>query len=223
MKISILIPCFNEENFIKKTITNVFENIDPFEILVIDDGSTDDSVKIVDEIDNPKLKFIKNDKNLGKGYCLQRGFTAATGDLVIVQDADPEYNPQDLKVIIEPFGNQSADFVIGTRFHTKNKRKIGYFYHTVFNKLITFFVNLKSNTNFTDIECGYKAVSKEILQKIDLKEKRFGIEVELIRKLSKLNLNMYEVPVSYEMRSYNEGKKIGLKDAFSAIYCLIKY
>ena len=146
-----------------------------------------------------------------------------SGDVILVQDADPEYSPKDINFLISPFFEADADFVIGTRFQTKYKRKIGYFYHTVFNRFITFLVNLRSNTNFSDIECGYKAFRKELLNEFNLRENNFGIEIELIRKISKLKKKMYEVPVSYEMRTYEQGKKIGMLDALAAIYCLIKY
>lgn len=223
IKLSIIIPCYNEENYIKKLIDELLEIVNPFEIIVVDDKSTDKSVEILKSINNPKIVIIKNDKNNGKGYCLRQGFNKAQGNVIVIQDADPEYSPKDIEMLIEPFSDPKTFFVIGTRFQTKYKRKIGYFYHTVFNKLITYLVNLKSNTNFTDIECGYKAFRKDILNDIKFSENRFGIEVEMIRKISKLKKNMYEVPVSYEMRSYTEGKKIGFPDAIAALYCLIKY
>ena len=223
IKLSIVIPCYNEENYIKNLIEELFNVIDPFEVIIVDDKSNDKSVEIVESINNPKLILIKNQKNHGKGYCLRKGFNKAQGDVIVIQDADPEYSPYDIKMLVEPFTDTNTILVIGTRFQTKYKRKIGYFYHTVFNKLITYLVNLKSNTNFTDIECGYKAFRKDILNQIKFSENRFGIEVEMIRKISKLKKNMYEVPVSYEMRGYTEGKKIGISDALAALYCWIKY
>ncbi len=222
-KLSIIIPCYNEEKFIEKLIKELISVVDPGEIIVVDDHSTDDSIKIIKNIQNDKIKLIQNEKNKGKGYCIRQGFKYATGEILVIQDADPEYSPKDIIFLISPFYEANADFVIGTRFQTKHRRKIGYFYHTVFNKLISFLVNLRSNTNFTDIECGYKAFKKELVDEINLKENRFGIEIELIRKISKLKKKMYEVPVSYEMRSYEMGKKIGIMDALAAFYCLIKY
>lgn len=222
-KLSIIIPCFNEERYIDSLINDIFEIVDPYEVIIIDDCSTDKSVDIIKKLKNDKILLIQNEKNKGKGSCIQEGIKNCKGDIAIIQDADPEYSPKDIEMLVAPFEDPETIFVVGTRFQTKYKRKIGYFYHTVFNKMITFLVNLRSNTNFTDIECGYKAFKIEILRNIELKEKRFGIEIELIRKISKLKKNMYEVPVSYEMRGYKEGKKIGVIDAFSALYCLLKY
>ena len=223
IKLSVVIPCYNEEKYIEKLIQDLIQIVQPFEIIVIDDSSNDNSINKIKNIDSSIITLIQNKSNEGKGSCIKKGIQQCKGDVVLIQDADPEYSPKDVEMIIEPFSDPNTNFVIGTRFQTKYKRKIGYFYHTVFNKIITFLVNFKSNTNFTDIECGYKAIRIESLKNIKLKENRFGIEVELIRKISKLRKNMYEVPVSYEMRGYNEGKKIGISDAIAALYCLIKY
>lgn len=223
IKLSIVIPCYNEENYIKNLISDLLENINPYELIIVDDKSNDKSVEIIKSFNDKKIKLLKNDTNKGKGYSLRKGFKAATGDIICIQDADPEYSPKDIEMLIEPFNNIDTCMVIGTRFQTKSRRKIGYFYHTVFNKLITYLVNFKSNTNFTDVECGYKAFRANFIQEIELKENRFGIEIELIRKLSKLKKDMYEVPVTYEMRRYDEGKKIGTLDAVAALYCLLKY
>lgn len=222
-KLSIIIPCFNEEKFIEKLIKDLLTEVNPKEIIVVDDFSTDNSSEIIRSINNDRIKLVNNQKNMGKGYSIIQGFKHAKGEIILIQDADPEYSPKDINFLISPFFEEDADFVIGTRFQTKYKRKIGYFYHTIFNKLITFLVNFKSNTNFTDVECGYKAFKKDLLNEFNLNEKRFGIEIELIRKISKLKKKMYEMPVSYEMRSYEMGKKIGFKDALAAFYCLIKY
>ena len=222
-KLSIIIPCFNEEKYIGNLLNELLIEVNPYEIIVIDDSSSDNSVDIINSIEDKRIKLIQNKKNSGKGHSIVQGFNHAEGEIILIQDADPEYSPKDINFLLKPFLETDADFVIGTRFQTKYRRKIGYFYHTVFNKLITFLVNFKSNTNFTDIECGYKAFKKELLNDFQLNENRFGIEVELIRKISKLKKKMYEVPVSYEMRSYEMGKKIGLKDAISAFYCLLKY
>ena len=201
-KLSIVIPCFNEENFIRDLLHELLKEVNPYEIIIVDDFSSDNSIEKINSIKDQRIKIVKNSQNFGKGYSIIQGFKNASGDIILVQD---------------------ADFVIGTRFQTKYRRKIGYFYHTVFNKLITFLVNLRSNTNFSDIECGYKAFRKELLNEFNLKENSFGIEIELIRKISKLKKKMYEVPVSYEMRTYEQGKKIGILDALAAIYCLLKY
>ncbi len=222
-KLSIVIPCFNEENFIRDLLHELLKEVNPYEIIIVDDFSSDNSIEKINSIKDQRIKIVKNSQNFGKGYSIIQGFKNASGDIILVQDADPEYSPKDINFLISPFFDADADFVIGTRFQTKYRRKIGYFYHTVFNKLITFLVNLRSNTNFSDIECGYKAFRKELLNEFNLKENSFGIEIELIRKISKLKKKMYEVPVSYEMRTYEQGKKIGILDALAAIYCLLKY
>lgn len=222
-KLSIVIPCYNEEKYIENLLHELLKEVNPHEIIVIDDFSSDNSIEKITSVKDQKIKIIKNNKNMGKGFCITEGFKNVSGDVILVQDADPEYSPKDINFLISPFFEADADFVIGTRFQTKYKRKIGYFYHTVFNRFITFLVNLRSNTNFSDIECGYKAFRKELLNEFNLRENNFGIEIELIRKISKLKKKMYEVPVSYEMRTYEQGKKIGMLDALAAIYCLIKY
>ncbi len=223
IKLSIVIPCYNEEDYIENLLNELLTEVDPHEIIVVDDFSSDSSIEKVNSFKDKRIKLIKNSKNMGKGSCITKGFKNVDGNIILVQDADPEYSPRDINFLISPFYEADADLVIGTRFQTKYRRKIGYFYHTVFNRLITFLVNLRSNTNFSDIECGYKAFKKELLNEFVLKENSFGIEIELIRKISKLKKKMYEIPVSYEMRTYEQGKKIGMLDALSAIYCLIKY
>ena len=189
-KLSIIIPCFNEEKYIGNLLNELLIEVNPYEIIVIDDFSSDNSVDIINSIEDKRIKLIQNKKNSGKGHSIVQGFNHAEGEIILIQDADPEYSPKDINFLLKPFLETGADFVIGTRFQTKYRRKIGYFYHTVFNKLITFLVNFKSNTNFTDIECGYKAFKKELLNDFQLNENRFGIEVELIRKISKLKKNV---------------------------------
>ena len=223
IKLSIVIPCYNEEDYVENLLKELLKEVNPHEIIVVDDFSSDNSIKKITSVKDQRLKLIKNSKNKGKGFCITEGFKNVTGNVILVQDADPEYDPKDINFLISPFFEADADFIIGTRFQTKYRRKIGYFYHTIFNRFITFLVNLRSNTNFSDIECGYKAFKKELLHEFILKENGFGIEIELIRKISKLKKKMYEVPVSYEMRTYEQGKKIGMIDALIAVWCLIKY
>jgi glycosyltransferase involved in cell wall biosynthesis len=223
MLLSVIIPCYNEEKTIDQTIGKILNQENIKEIIIIDDNSTDNSINIINKIVSNKIIIIKNIKNFGKGHCVIEGIKKASGEIILIQDADSEYNPKDISVVLNPFLEFNADFVIGTRFQTRTFRKIGYFYHTIFNKLITFLVNFKTNKNFTDVECGYKAIRKSIIQGINLKEKDFTIEIELILKLCKLKINIFEVAVSYNMRTYEEGKKIRLKDAFLAILTLLKY
>lgn len=223
-RISIIIPCYNEDRFITNTIEKLI-NLDCgiSEIIIVDDNSQDNSVKFIENINDNRIKIISNKKNQGKGYCLKVGIKEAKGDIIVIQDADNEYNPSDIKKLIKPFLTSKADFVIGNRFQSINHRKIGYFYQTLFNKIITFLVNLKTNKNYSDIECGYKLFKKNILDEINLNENSFGIEVELILKLSKKKINIFEVNIDYNARTLEEGKKIKFKDAIRAIYCLIRY
>ncbi len=221
--ISVVIPCFNEQNYIEKTINDVLNKTDVDEIIFVDDASTDKSVEIVKNIKNSKIKIVKNFKNLGKGETLKNGFDYVTSDIIVIQDADNEYLPEDINELIIPFYEKDADFVIGNRFQSIKYRKIGYFIHTLFNKIITLMVNLKTNNNFCDVECGYKAFKSNILKRIDLKEKSFGFEIELLIKVAKMKVKIFEVAVSYNARKYSEGKKIKFIDALRAFYCLIKY
>jgi glycosyltransferase involved in cell wall biosynthesis len=222
-KVSVVIPCYNEENWIVRTVNKIFENCDVYEVLIIDDGSTDSTIKLIKELKNPNIKIISNYVNLGKGQSLKNGFKEANGDIIVIQDADNEYNPEDIKEILNPFFEYNADFVIGNRFQPRRSRKIGYFAHTIFNRLITNLVNIKTNKNFSDIECGYKAFRKNILDKITLNENSFSIEVELVIKISRITRNIYEVGVDYHARSYEDGKKIKFSDVFKALLCLFKY
>jgi glycosyltransferase involved in cell wall biosynthesis len=199
------------------------KNCNVYEILIIDDGSTDSTIKLIEELKNPNIKIISNFANLGKGQSLKNGFKEAKGDIVVIQDADNEYNPEDIKEILNPFLKYNADFVIGNRFQPRKSRKIGYFAHTIFNRFITNLVNIKTNKNYSDIECGYKAFRKNILDKITLNENSFSIEVELVLKISRITRNIYEVGVDYHARSYEDGKKIKFSDVFKALFCLFKY
>ncbi|MDC0216472.1 glycosyltransferase family 2 protein, partial [Candidatus Pelagibacter sp.] len=194
------------------------------EIIIIDDGSTDGTVEILNEKLSDKVKkIIYLEKNTGKGHAIKEGLKYANGEVIIIQDADLEYDPKDYEKLVSPFHENDADVVYGSRFIDNKKRRIIYFVHTVANKLLTFIVNCLLNLNFTDVETGYKAFKTEILKEISLKEKGFGFEIEVTFKLAKKNYKFYEVGVSYSGRSYEEGKKIQKKHFFEAIYCMFKY
>ena len=225
MKTSIIIPCYNEEKTIEKIVDKILDlkNTD-LEIIVIDDNSTDSSRNIIENKLNDKInKLILNDRNYGKGYSIRKGIEAATGEVLIIQDADLEYDPKDYQKILEPFELGVADVVYGSRFIGSDKKRVLYFWHTVGNKFLTLFSNIFTNLNLTDMEVGYKAFKTDILKKIDLKENRFGFEPEVTAKIAKKHLRIYEVGISYFGRKYNEGKKITWRDGFSAIRCIIKY
>tara|TARA_E500000178_G_scaffold150622_1_gene150377 strand:- start:283 stop:975 length:693 start_codon:yes stop_codon:yes gene_type:complete len=226
MKYSIVVPCFNEEKTLEKIIYQVLKSsINIHEVIIVDDCSNDNSKKIAQKLseDNNIIKLISHDINLGKGAALRSGFAKASGDVIIIQDSDLEYDPSELVKLIQPFEKYQADVVYGSRFLGGDFVRLHFFWHYLANKLLTFLCNCFTNLNMTDMETGYKLIKKIKLDQINLKETSFGIEPELTIKLSKLNSVFYEVPISYNGRSYDEGKKIGLKDAFRAIYCIVKY
>ena len=229
MKISILIPAFNESKTILKVLNNIskaINNIDhQFQIIIINDGSTDDTDKILLENKNLYDEYLKLEKNSGKGYALSCGFQKCDGDIVIIQDADLEYDPSDYKYLISPFIKLDADVVYGSRFKSSSLNRVLFFWHSVANKLITLFSNIFSNLNLTDVETGYKAFRTSLIKNLTIEEKSFGIEIELTHKIAnkKPQPKFYEVGISYNGRTYAEGKKIGPKDALVAIYCVVKY
>ena len=226
MKLSIIIPCFNEEKTIEQVVNKVLKfNTLEKEILIIDDCSVDDSREIIKKISNlnTSVKFFFQDKNQGKGSAIRKGFEVATGDILLIQDADLEYDPSDYDKLILPFLEADADVVYGSRFLGGKYVRLHFFWHYVANKILTLITNIVTNLNMTDMETGYKLFKKKTIESITLKENSFSIEPEITVKLAKKGYSFYEVPISYKGRSYQEGKKITLKDAFIAIYCIIKY
>jgi len=226
MKLSIIIPCYNEVNTIELIINKIFQSVKlEFQIIIVDDFSTDGSIEKINEIKKKyNLDVILNNKNYGKGYSIRQGILISNGDIILIQDADLEYDPKDYSKIIYPFLKLGADVVYGNRFANNGYQRLHYFLNKVANRIITLITSLITNINFSDVEVGYKAFRSEIFKKIDIKEKSFGFEIEITKKISKIkNIKIFEVPVNYNGRSFNEGKKIGLKDAFVAIYCIFKY
>lgn len=226
MIISIIIPCFNEEKTLAKIVDKVlkFKTFEK-EIIIVDDCSIDDTPNIINDLVSKfsEIKSIKHKKNYGKGAGIKSGVEISTGDIVLIQDADLEYNPEDYDSLLEPFLKTDADVVYGSRFLGGKYVRLSFFWHYLANKILTTLCNIFTNLNMTDMETGYKLFKSEAIKSIDLKEKSFGIEPEITIKLAKKNFIFYEVPISYCGRSYDEGKKIGLKDAFKAVYCIIKY
>jgi len=225
MLISIIIPCFNEKKYIEEIIKRVLDqnNINK-EIIIVDDGSTDGTTEILKKnIENKVNKIIYLEKNFGKGNAIKEAIKFVNGEIILIQDADLEYNPKDYNKMIAPFISNDADVVYGSRFITNDSRRVIYFANTVANKILTFFLNSLLNLNFTDVETGYKAFKTELAKKIYLNEKGFGFEIEITMKLSKIKPIFYEVGISYSGRTISEGKKIRMKHFFEAIYCIIKY
>ena len=225
MKISVVIPIFNEKDYVLNILEKVNNKKKNFnlEIIVIDDGSTDGTKKILEDYKNLYDYLISYEQNRGKGYALREGFKKCTGDIILIQDADLEYDPEDYRILIDPFINKNADLVLGSRFKGDGPKRLLNFHHRIANFIITLLVNIFTNINFSDVETCYKVIKKSRLDKISLKEDGFSFEIELIMKLSKLELNIYEVGISYSGRTYEQGKKIRLKDAFTAIYSIFKY
>jgi glycosyltransferase involved in cell wall biosynthesis len=231
-KLSIVIPAYNEGNTIhlildKIKAVNIINNITK-EIIIVNDCSTDHTEQSIQNyIDkNAGLKIIyhAHNVNMGKGAALHTGISLASGDLVVIQDADLEYNPEEYNDLIKPFIMDAADVVYGSRFMGGNPHRILFFWHSIGNNFLTFLSNMFTNLNLTDMETCYKMFRREIIQSLNLKEKRFGFEPEVTAKISRIpKVKIYEVGISYFGRTYDEGKKIGWKDGFRAIYCILKY
>ena len=225
MKISIIIPCYNECDTIKSILLKIEEvNNYQKEIIIIDDCSNDGTKEILENINqNDNQKIIFNDKNYGKGFCLKKGISEATGDIIIIQDADLEYDPHDYPKLVEPIKKDIADVVYGSRFTGSESKRVLFYWHSLGNFILTTLSNMFTNINLTDMECCYKAFKTKIIKEIDLKENRFGFEPEVTAKIAKKNLRIYEVGIKYYGRKYSEGKKITWIDGFRAIYCIIFY
>ena len=223
--LTVVIPCYNEERTLEKIVGRVMAIKLPMEIIIVDDASTDGSRKVLNTIaDREKcVTALYHEKNQGKGAALATGFKNARGVFVIVQDADLEYDPKDFFLLLEPALVHGADVVYGSRFSGHSARRVLYYWHSVANWILTTGSNMTSNLNLTDMETCYKLFRREVIQAIKLKETRFGFEPEVTAKVARMGCRVYEVGISYDGRGYEEGKKIGLKDAFRAFYCVFWY
>ena len=227
MKLSIVIPVYNEEMTISRVLDGVLAvNLDGIEreILAVNDCSTDRTLDVLKEIEKSgAIRLFSHEKNMGKGAALRTGFASVTGDIVLVQDADLEYDPAEYPRLLAPILQGKADVVYGSRFVGGDVHRVLYFWHSVGNRFLTLLSNMLTNLNLTDMEVCYKVFRREILDKIKIEENRFGFEPEITAKVAKLKCRIYEVGISYSGRTYAEGKKIGAKDGFKAIWCIIKY
>lgn len=224
MKLSIIIPCYNESSTIISLIEAVKQSpVKNREIIIVDDGSKDGTRDILGALIDPEIRTIFHKSNQGKGAALRTGFREATGDICIVQDADLEYDPQEFPIVIQPIIEGKADVVFGSRFQSGRPHRVVYFWHRIGNGVLTLMSNFFTDLNLSDMETCYKAFRREVIQSINIRENRFGFEPEVTAKVAKMNLRIYEVGISYYGRTYDEGKKIGWKDGFRAIYCILKY
>lgn len=225
MKVSVVIPCYNEETTIQTIVSRVRSaRVQLHEIIIVNDCSTDGTRAILENmISDPLLRIFHHDVNQGKGAALRTGFDHVSGDVVIIQDADLEYDPVEYPVLLEPILDGNADVVFGSRFMGGRPHRVVYFWHMIGNQFLTLFSNMLTNINLTDMETCFKVFKAEILRQIQVEEDRFGFEPEVTAKVARLGCRIYEVGISYYGRTYAEGKKIGWKDGFRAIYAILKY
>jgi len=227
-KLSVIIPCFNEESTLQRCVERVMDISDEtlsLEIIIVDDASTDKSLAVGRDLErkHQEISVFHLDRNQGKGAALRAGFQKAAGDFVAVHDADMEYDPMDLKRLLVPLINNRADVVLGSRFLSTGHHRVLYFWHYLGNRFLTFLSNMFTDLNLTDMETCYKVFRREIIQSIDIKENRFGFEPEIVAKIAHMRLRIFEMGISYEGRTYEEGKKIGAKDGLRAVYCIFRY
>jgi len=228
VRLSIVVPCYNEARTLRDCLKRTLAIQDEalrLEIIVVDDASTDDSLAIARDVasQHSEVTVLQHEVNQGKGAALRTGIRNATGDIVAIQDADLEYDPRDLKRMIEPVTADAADVVLGTRFTLSGAHRVLYFWHYLGNRFLTLLSNMFTDLNLTDMECCYKVFRREVIQSIRIQESRFGIEPELVAKVAQMRLRIYEMGVSYAGRTYEEGKKIGIRDGFRALYCILRY
>ena len=225
MKLSVVMPVYNESATLKKVVEKVLAVPLEIELVCVDDGSRDGSVEILKELQkhHPQIKTVLQPKNMGKGAALRRGIQEATGVYVVIQDADLEYDPTEYPILLDPLIQDKADVVYGSRFLGGHAHRVLYFWHSVGNWLLTLLSNTLTNINLTDMETCYKMFRREVIQSIPIEEDRFGFEPEITVKIAKRRLRIYEVGISYWGRTYEEGKKIGWKDGMRAVWCLLKY
>ncbi|HZJ70166.1 MAG TPA: glycosyltransferase family 2 protein [Planctomycetota bacterium] len=231
MKLSVVVPIYNERDTVRTIVARVLATPHDKEVILVDDGSTDGTRQVLAEIEAEKLanvRVIYHEVNQGKGGALRTGFAAVTGDIVLIQDADLEYTPDDYPALLKPILDGKADVVFGSRFLGGGAHRCHLFWHYVVNKGLTTFSNMLTNLNLTDMETCYKVFRREVADRVNIESRRFGVEPEITAKVARMSFNgakcrVYEVPVSYFGRDFAEGKKIGVKDGFEAVWCILKY
>ena len=222
---SVIMPLYNEATFVRHVLEAVLRQPSVSEIIVVDDCSTDESPEIVLQIakSESRIKLIRHTHNMGKGAALRSGISKASADIVLIQDADLEYDPEDYAALLKPILSGKADAVFGSRFIGSHEHRVLYFWHSLGNQFLTLLSNMTTNLNLTDMEACYKVFKRELIQSVTLEENRFGIEPEIVAKIARTGARIYEVAISYHGRTYAEGKKIGWKDGISALRCILKY
>jgi glycosyltransferase involved in cell wall biosynthesis len=223
MCLSVIVPAYNEENTIRAVIDKLLTVPELLEIIVVDDCSSDNTWQIAQCLQSPQVRVLRHERNGGKTEALKTGFAASQGDIVLVQDADLEYDPAEIPSLLEPILEGRADVVYGSRFLVRKGARVLYFYHYLANRFLTFFSNLFTNVNMTDVETGYKVFRGDIIRNMVISSTGFGFEIEVTAKVAKLGCAIYEVPISYHGRTYEEGKKIGFTDGLQALWLIFKY
>jgi glycosyltransferase involved in cell wall biosynthesis len=221
--LSVVVPCYNEERTVMDLLKRVTESPWVAEVIVVDDGSTDGTRDVLAGVDHPSVRVVLHERNQGKGAALRTGFAHATKEFVVVQDADLEYDPAEYGELLAPVLDNKADVVFGSRFLSGRPHRVLYFWHSLGNRVLTLASNMFTGLNLTDMETCYKLFRREIIQGIDIKESRFGFEPEITAKIARGRWRVYEVGISYDGRTYEDGKKIGMRDAVRALYCIVRY
>ena len=221
--LSVVMPCFNEERTLRDAAERVLRSPYTAELVIVDDGSTDRTLEIAKAIDDPRVRVLAQVPNQGKGAALRAGFAECTSRFVIINDADLEYDPADYEQILEPMLDDRADVVYGSRFLGGRAHRVLYYWHSLGNKLLTTLSNMFTNLNLTDMETCYKAFRREVIESFEIEEDRFGFEPEITAKVSRGGWRIYEVGISYSGRTYADGKKIGWRDGFQALRCIVRY